>query len=111
MVAGLWLAAGTATAQDMRPGIASIAVVSAEPDGRYGLDGAVLNAAKLRRTLVTLDDQMAIGHLHLRAGTSAITDAQLAEIRRLATEIGARLLVEKDGKMEPDVVAMSPPAG
>lgn len=100
---------GSAPAQDMRPGIASIAVVTAEPDGRYGLDGEVVKPAKLKRTLVLLDEQLAIGHVHLKKGASEITPEQLAEIRRIADGIGARLLVERDGRMEP--VDASPPPG
>ncbi|MFZ5657413.1 MAG: hypothetical protein ACOY37_10225 [Pseudomonadota bacterium] len=38
-----------AQAQDMRPGIASIAIVTTELDGRYGMDGEVLKPAKLKR--------------------------------------------------------------
>lgn len=98
----LLLACAAAGAQDMRPGIASIAVITTEPDGRFGMDGGVLKPARLKRDLVLLDEQLAIGHLHLRKGGAEITPDQIAEIRRIATEIGARLLVEKDGRMEPD---------
>lgn len=108
MAMALLLAAGAAQAQDMRPGIASIAVVSTEPDGRYGMDGDVLKPARLKRLLVELDAQLAIGHLHLRKGQAEISPAQLEEIRRLAGDIGARLMVEKDGRMEPDAVAAAP---
>jgi hypothetical protein len=99
------------SAQDVRPGIASIAVVTAEPEGRYGMDGGVLKPAKLKRNLVALDEQMAIGHLHLRKGTAEITPAQLAEMREIAGAIGARLMVEKDGRMEPDTAPQAPAGG
>lgn len=98
----LLFACVAASAQDMRPGIASVAVVSTEPDGRYGLDGSVVKHARLKRTLVELDAQMAIGHVQLKKGQAEISPEQLAEIRRLATELGAQLMVEKDGRMEPD---------
>lgn len=106
----LLLACGAAAAEDIRPGIASIAVVSTEPDGRFGMDGDVLRPGKLKRNLVALDDQLAIGHVHLRKGGAEITPEQLAEIRRIAAEIGARLMVEKDGRMEPDVAGGTSPA-
>lgn len=102
------LALAPAAAQDMRPGIASIAVVTAEPEGRYAIDGKVMTRSRLEDFLVELDEQMAIGHVHLKKGESDITAAQLNEIRRLADEIGARLLVEKDGRMEP-ADATAPP--
>lgn len=103
LVFALLLACTAVGAQDVRPGIASVAVVSTEADGRYGLDGAVVKAARLKRTLVELDAQMAIGHLQLKKGRSDISPAHLLEIRRLAAELGAQLMVEKDGRMEPDV--------
>jgi hypothetical protein len=108
LVLALLLDATPAGAQDMRPGLASVAVVSAEPDGRYGLDGTVVKPARLRQALVELDAQMAIGHVQLKAGRAAISPAQLAEIRALASEIGARLMVEEDGRM---VLDAEPPAG
>lgn len=112
MALALLLATAVAAAQEMRPGIASIAVISTEADGRYSMDGGVVTARRLQRTLVALDEQMAIGHVHLRKGTADISAAQLAEIRRIAAEIGARLMVEKDGRMEPDdAPATSPPPG
>lgn len=95
------LAAASASAQDMRPGIASIAVVTSEPDGRYAIDGRLMKPGGLKEFLVELDDQMAIGHVHLKKGQSDITPAQLAEMRRIADGIGAMLLVEKDGRMQP----------
>lgn len=104
------LAATPAPAQDMRPGIASIAVITTEPEGRYGMDGDVVKPAKLRSTLVLLDEQLAIGHVHLRRGQAEITPEQLAEIRRMAGEIGAKLMVEKDGRMEPDDAPAEPGA-
>ncbi len=103
----LTLAATGAVAQDVRPGIASIAVISSEPDGRYGMDGDVVKASKLKRTLRALDEQLAVGYVHLRKGQVEISAEHLAEVRRIADEIGARLMVEKDGRMEP---ADAPPA-
>ena len=100
-------ASTVASAQDMRPGIASIAVISTEPDGRYAMDGEVLKASKLKRLLVALDEQLAIGHVHLRRGHADISTEQLAEIRRIADDIGARLMIERDGQMQPDAPAPS----
>ena len=102
MALALVAAAAGAQAQDMRPGIASIAVISTEPGGRYGMDGDVHKPARLKRLLVELDAQLPIGHVHLRRGEAEVTPDQLAEIRRLADDIGARLMVERDGRMEPD---------
>lgn len=99
-----------APAQDMRPGIASIAQISAEAEGRYEMDGHVVNARKLKRTLVALDEQLPIGYVHLRGGSAGISPGQLAEIQGLAVEIGAQLLVEVDGKLQP-VSASTPPTG
>jgi hypothetical protein len=94
-------ALGSAQAQDMRPGIASIAVITTEPEGRYGMDGDVLRVSKLKRNLVALDEQLAIGHVHLKRGQADVTPERLAEIRRIADEIGAQLMVEADGRMQP----------
>jgi hypothetical protein len=102
------LASLGAQAQDMRPGIASIAIVTTEPDGRYGMDGEVLKPAKLQRMLELLDEQLAVGHLHLRKGQADITAERVGEIRRIADGIGARLMVERDGRMEPADVPAPP---
>lgn len=101
------LASSAASAQDMRPGIASIAVISTEADGRYGMDGDIVKPARLKRNLVLLDEQLPIGYVHLRRGAVEISAEQLAEIRGIAEGIGARLMVEKDGQMQPDAA----PAG
>lgn len=107
----LALACPAVSAQDMRPGIASIAMVSTEADGRYGMDGKIVDARRLKRTLVELDAQLAIGHLHLRKGGAEVSAEQLAEIRAIADEIGARLMVEKAGRMESAEAVAEPVAG
>ena len=77
----------------------------------YTLDGKIVNASKLRRTIVQLDDQLPIYWLQLRRGGADITDEQLTQMRALASDIEAKLLVERDGAMVPDAAPAPAPAG
>lgn len=111
LLVSMLAAAGVASAQEARPGIVSVAQVASEADGKYTLDGKIVNASKLRRTIVQLDDQLPIYWLQLRRGGADITDEQLTQMRALASDIEAKLLVERDGAMVPDAAPAPAPAG
>lgn len=80
---------------DMRPpGFGSVAEVSVESADRFRIDGRAMTLPKLRKWLVTLDEQLPVGHLHLKMGGPPASAEQVEQLKTLATEIGAQFVAD-----------------